>query len=285
MENNINEIWHFINLLVLGFAVIGLLSDYSGRDFDLPKYFHELPDVHLWQKERGSGDVLICVGLALLLYFSLVGGIELLPLNPPIMYAGPFLSLIGVVRIAYVHSRANMQLKDAVPKHRSRISLVALVTVVFLVGSVLAALYPFLHIYPWKIGPVAGTSSFTQEYWLQYGSDKHNITLDAGANGATSTSAEILVWNYSDATVYFCPDDYEILVYHLWKYHQIEVPKSGASGPLITLGPGGHTVISVDWTDTYGTLPKSEYSLSYSFDVDGSGSFSEKHACSFDVSE
>jgi|GEM_PF-5986839 len=284
MDGKVNEIWHLINFLVLGLAFVGLLSDYSGRDFDLPKHFHELPDVRFWQKERGSGDILICVGLALLLYFSLAGGIELLPLNPPAMYAGPILALIGVARIAYVHSRANRQLPDLNQKHRSRISLVAIVTIVFLVGSIVAALYPFMHIYPWKIGPVAGMSSFDRDYWLQDGSDKHNVTLDAGFNGASSTGAEILIWNYSDAEVAFDPGSYEILLYHLWNYHEISVEKPASSGQLVTLAPGEHISIRVDWSDTYGELPRSEYSIVYRFDVDGSGSFSEPHGCSFEVS-
>ena len=63
MDSKINGIWHFINLLVAGFALVGAMSDYSGRDFDLPKYFHELPDVRLWQKDRGIANVLICSGL------------------------------------------------------------------------------------------------------------------------------------------------------------------------------------------------------------------------------
>ena len=279
MGGAVNEIWGIITLLMAGLALVGVLSDYSGRDFDLPAYFHELFDVRYWQKSRGSANVLILAGLAVILLFN-VGGIEMLPLNPPVIYIGIVLIIAGIVRTILVHQRANLELYYKEIKHKSRISIVALAAAIYLLGSSFAAVFPYIHIYPWKIGPVSGMSSFSREYWLRESSDLHNFTLQVGKGKADPTGAEILIWNYCDSEISFDPSAYELRVYFLWNLHNIEVETPKALGQKVVIEPQGHATVKVDWSEVYGSIPKSSYNIAFDFYVDGTV---ERHAAGFEI--
>ena len=92
--------------------------------------------------------------------------------------------------------------------------------------------------------------------------------MEVGNGDASPTGAEVLVWNYSGDTISVDPDKYEITVYSLWNWHTIEVEKPQGSGQTVTIGPGEHALLTVDWSDTYGILPKSRYSVSFDFHID-----------------